>query len=144
MLSYLLISKDTNESFYNFKTDLGLSDIQESIIVGSVYTFTNGFANLFFGALADLYPRKWIWLSCCIIWTGCTFLESLCTTFTQLLFARIFFAIFMGSNIPLSVSLLSDFTMPKERGVAQSIYAAGVYLGVGMSSLSVIIDDSVG
>jgi len=144
VLSYLLISKDTNESFYNFKTDLGLSDIQESIIVGSVYTFTNGFANLFFGALADLYPRKWIWLGCCIIWTGCTFLESLCTTFTQLLFARIFFAIFMGSNIPLSVSLLSDFTMPKERGVAQSIYAAGVYLGVGMSSLSVIIDDSVG
>lgn len=50
----------------------------------------------------------------------------------------------MGSNIPLSVSLLSDYTMPNDRGVAQSIYAAGVYLGVGMSSISVIIDNAVG
>ena len=50
----------------------------------------------------------------------------------------------MGSNIPLAVSLLSDYTLPKERGIAQSIYAAGVYLGVGMSSLSVMLDDSMG
>lgn len=50
----------------------------------------------------------------------------------------------MGSNIPLSVSLLSDFTMPAERGIAQSIYAAGVYLGVGMSSISVLFDGAVG
>jgi len=50
----------------------------------------------------------------------------------------------MGSCIPLSVSLLSDLTMPHDRGIAQSIFAAGVYLGVGMSSFSVMIDDSVG
>jgi len=50
----------------------------------------------------------------------------------------------MGSNIPLAVSLLSDYTLPSERGIAQSIYAAGVYLGVGMSSLSVILDDNLG
>jgi len=34
--------------------------------------------------------------------------------------------------------------MPKERGIAQSIFAAGVYLGVGMSSISVLIDEAVG
>ena len=50
----------------------------------------------------------------------------------------------MGSCVPLSVSLLSDFTMPSERGIAQSIFAAGVYLGVGMSSISVIIDEAIG
>jgi len=50
----------------------------------------------------------------------------------------------MGSCIPLSVSLLSDYTMPKDRGIAQSIFAAGVYLGVGMSSISIIIDNAVG
>ena len=141
MLSYLLVDKGPK---YNFQKDLGLSDFQVSIVVGSVYTFTNGFANLFFGALADIYPRKWLWLSMCIVWTGMTFLESLCTNFTQILFARIGFACFMGSNIPLSVSLLSDFTMPSERGVAQSIFAAGVYLGVGMSSLSVLFDNALG
>jgi len=44
----------------------------------------------------------------------------------------------------MAVSLLSDYTMPSERGVAQSIYAAGVYLGVGMSSLSILFDDHFG
>lgn len=78
------------------------------------------------------------------LWTLLTFFESFCETFVQILFARIGFAILMGSNIPLSVSMLNDFTMPDERGVAQSIFAAGVYLGVGMSSLSVIIDNAVG
>ena len=94
--------------------------------------------------MADIYPRKWIWVSTCIIWTLCTFLESYAQTFTQLLFARIGFAFSMGSCVPLSVSLLSDFTMPSERGIAQSIFAAGVYLGVGMSSISIIIDDALG
>lgn len=102
----------------NFQEDLGLSDFQVAIVVGSVYTFTNGFANLFFGALADIYPRKWLWIITCLIWTFCTLLESYCQTFTQLLFARIGFAFSMGSCIPLCVSLLSDFTMPKERGIA--------------------------
>ena len=116
VLGYLLV-KDKGPS-QNFQDDLGLSDFQVSIVVGSVYTFTNGFANLFFGVLADKYPRKWLWLSTCIAWSVCTFAESLCTTFVQILFARMGFAMLMGSNIPLSVSLLSDYTMPSERGIA--------------------------
>lgn len=34
--------------------------------------------------------------------------------------------------------------MPSERGIAQSFFAAGVYLGGGMSSISVVLDDAVG
>ena len=123
---------------------LGLQDFQVQVVVGSVYTFTNGFSNLFFGVLADWYPRKWIWIGACLLWTGCTFAESYATNFTQLLLARIGFALAMGSCVPLCVSLLSDYTMPKDRGIAQSLFAAGVYLGVGMSSISVIIDNNYG
>ena len=54
------------------------------------------------------------------------------------------FALLMGSNVPLGVSLLNDYTLPQERGIAQSIYAAGVYLGVGMSSLSLLLDAEFG
>ena len=71
-------------------------------------------------------------------------MESYCDNFTQILFARIGFAFAMGSCIPLSISLLSDFTMPAERGMANSFFAAGVYLGVGMSSISIVIDEAVG
>ena len=73
MLSYL---QPDEAAKYNFQEDLGLSDFQVAIVVGSVYTFTNGFANLAFGAIADIYPRKWIWVGTGIFWTLCTFLES--------------------------------------------------------------------
>ena len=80
LLSYLLIENKGSE--YNFQKDLGLTDFQVSIVVGSVFTFTNGFANLFFGALADIYPRKWLWVITCILWSLCTFAESYAETFT--------------------------------------------------------------
>jgi len=75
VLSYLQVNKGPK---YNFATDLGLKDFQISIVVGSVYTFTNGFANLGFGVLADTYPRKWLWLGTAACWTLMTFLESYC------------------------------------------------------------------
>ena len=52
-----------------------------AVVVGSVYTFTNGFANLFFGVLADMYPRKWLWIITCIAWSAFTFAESLSTEY---------------------------------------------------------------
>ena len=109
MLGYLLVDKSGR---YNFQKDLGLSDFQVSIVVGSVYTFCNGFANLGFGYLADQYSRKWVFVICTMLFTVFSFCESLCNTFPQLVLARIGFAILMGSNIPLAVSLLSDYTLP--------------------------------
>ena len=78
VLGYLQIEKGP---YYNFVKDLGLKDFQVQVVVGSVYTFTNGFANLFFGVLADIYPRKWLWVFACLLWTLCTFAESYCDTF---------------------------------------------------------------
>jgi len=60
------------------------------------------------------------------------------------LISRIIFAIFMSSNVPLSVSLLCDYVEPHERGRAQSVYAMGMYLGVGLSSLSELLDEKMG
>ena len=141
MLAYLQVDKGPK---YNFQLDLDMTDFQVAVVTGSVYTFTNGTANLFFGAIADIYPRKWLWVGSAFLWTVFTLLESFAQTFVQLMFARIGFAFMMGSCVPLSVSLLSDLTMPKDRGIAQSLFAAGVYLGVGMSSISILIDDHTG
>ena len=97
-----------------------------------------------FGHLADIYPRKWVWIIACLLWTVCTFTESFATSFGTILPPRMGFAIFMGSCVPVSISLLSDYTLPKNRGLAQSIFAGGVYLGGGMSSLSLLLDKAFG
>jgi predicted MFS family arabinose efflux permease len=50
----------------------------------------------------------------------------------------------MSSDVPISVSLICDYAQPDERGRAQSLFAAGMYLGVGLSSLSELLDEAAG
>ena len=57
---------------------------------------------------------------------------------------RVLFAIFMSCDVPNSVSLICDYVVPAERGRANSLFAAGVYLGVGLSSVSAVLDYAVG
>ena len=141
MLSYLQVGEDP---YTNLKIDLNMTSFQNDCVNGAVFTFTNGFASLFWGFLADKYTRRYVWIIACACWTGASFLISFTETFGQILTVRIVFAIFMATSIPYSVSMLSDYTMPHERGLAQSIFAAGIYLGVGMSSLSIFLDNAVG
>lgn len=51
---------------------------------------------------------------------------------------------FMSAGVPISVSLICDYVLPNQRGRAQSFYACGMYLGVGLSSLSEILDEACG
>jgi MFS family permease len=76
--------------------------------------------------------------------TLCAMSISWCNNFAQVLTARIFFAIFMSANVPISVSLICDYALPHERGRAQALFAAGLYLGVGLSSLSELLDEASG
>ena len=144
VLSYLVPEGDYSGAKYNVQTDLNLSDVQFGVVTGTAFTFTNGIAGLFFGHLADIYPRKWVWIIACLLWSVCTFIETFATSFATILPPRMGFAIFMGSCVPVSISLLSDYTLPKNRGLAQSIFAGGVYLGGGMSSLSLLLDKALG
>ncbi len=50
----------------------------------------------------------------------------------------------MSANVPISVSLICDYVLPNYRGRAQSFYACGMYLGVGLSSLAEILDEACG
>jgi len=140
----MVVADKEPESYYNIKIALGLSKVQFGIVTGTAFTLTNGIAGLCFGHLADIYSRKMLWIAACFAWTGCTFAISYCSDFTGILLARIGFSILMGTCVPISVSLLSDLTLPSERGTAQAIFAAGVYMGVGLSAFAVIFDDALG
>jgi MFS family permease len=99
---------------------------------------------LVWGHLSDKYNRKWPLIICCFLFTFFSVVISFCNTYWQVLLARIAFAVFMSSNVPISVSLICDYVQPSERGRAQSLYAAGLYMGVGLSSLAELLDKAVG
>ena len=118
VLSYFVPGGDLQNPKYNLQSDLQLTDVQFSVVTGTAFTFTSGIAGLVFGHLADSCPRKWIWIIACFLWTLCTFAESYTTSFGAILATRMGFAVFRGSCVPMSLSLLADFTLPKDRGVA--------------------------
>jgi len=144
VLSYLITEGD--DPFTDWRDDFNppINDSQYSIATGTVFTFASGFAGLFTGYLTDYVNRKWFLFVAALVWTSFTFLISFTQTYTQLLLCRLLFGVFQSACIPPSVSLIADYYAPDERGKAQAIYGAGLYLGVGMSSISAILDDHDG
>lgn len=135
----------TGDATTNIKVALNLTTTQFAICTASIFTLTNGFFQLIYGQLADTASyRKWILLVCTVCFCMSVFLMSFMQGFWGFFFGRLLFSLFMASNVPLSVSLLCDYTDPHERGRAQSLYAAGMYLGVGFSSLSILLDEAIG
>lgn len=65
-------------------------------------------------------------------------------SFWQVLFPRILFAVFESACIPACVSLINDLFDPQSLGRANSFFSFGVYLGIGLSSLTLLMDKSLG
>ena len=144
MLSYLITEGDDPYTDWRDDYNPPINDTQYGIATGTVFTFASGCAGLLTGYLTDFINRKWFLFFAAFIWTTFPFLISFTKTYTQLLFCRLLFGVFQSACIPPSVSLIADYYAPDERGKAQAIYGAGLYLGVGMSSISAILDDAVG
>jgi MFS family permease len=114
-----LVSGGSSDTKTNIQASLGISDAQFAICVGSVFTLTNGCVQLIFGQLADtVNVRRWILLVCSVLFCVFSFCISLTQGFWGFLIFRFLFSAFMASNVPISVSLLCDYTVPWERGRA--------------------------
>ena len=60
-------------------------------------------------------------------------------SFAVLAVMRIFHGMLNSATNPLSFSLISDYFPPTKRATANSILQAGNYIGVGVSSLSILL-----
>ena len=141
MFAYLK-SGDTAKT--NMQVDLALDDQQYALVNGTVFTIINSAFGLLLGVLADKYNRKWMLFSCAILWTSFTLMSAFAGGFLTTLFPRMLFSLFMAACIPTSVSLITDYFQHEMRGRANSMFAFGIYLGVAMSSLSLLIDKWLG
>ena len=64
--------------------------------------------------------------------------------FVEVLFPRMFHALFLSACVPISVSLINDYFDEESLGKANSFYCFGIYIGVGLSSLTLLIDRACG
>lgn len=114
---------------------LTLSNTQIGILYGPAFSWIYAFMGLFMGRLADRFSRKYIVLIGLTIWSLMTFASGFASSFAFLIGARFFVGISQAALSPAVYSMLADYFKPKRRATVFSIYASGIFIGVGLSFL---------
>lgn len=117
------------------KADLGLSDVEISLLQGFAFAVFYAVAAVPFGWLADRFARKWI--ICCgiVFWSLMTFLSGFARSFGDLFAARLGVGLGEATLGPSVHSMIADLFKPDELPVAMSIYGFGVSIGAGLAFL---------
>ena len=117
------------------RRDLGISDVQVSLLLGSAFALIYGVAGIPFGWLADRVSRRNLIFAGILIWgmgtLGCGYAGS----FAELFAARV--VVGLGESVlsPAAISLISDYFPPSRRGLAVGSFLSGIAIGQGAAIL---------
>lgn len=111
------------------KADLGLTDVQMSIILGPAFAIFYGLFGWPLGWAADRYPRRWVIYFGVTFWSIAAGASGLARSFTALLLCRIGVGVGEASLTPSAYALMGD-KFPKRRlTTAMSLYQTGSMVG---------------
>ena len=114
---------------------LQLSNFQIGLLYGPVFSFIYAFAGIPMGRLADRVSRKGMICLGLFIWSLMTFLSGFAASFAFLVSARLMVGLSQSMLSPAVHSYLADTFTPKNRATVFSLYASGIFIGVGLSFL---------
>ena len=113
------------------KNDLKISDTALGFLTGFAFAAFYTCAGIPLARLADRWVRRSLIALSLATWSVMTAASGLARGFTDLALARIGVGIGEAGAAPPGHSLLSDYFPLEQRATALSIYACGVYIGVG-------------
>jgi MFS family permease len=119
----------------DIKRDLDLTDAQLGFLYGTAFAVFYALFGVPIGRLADNWVRTRLLALGLTLWSGMTAMSGLAGSFTQLSLARIGVGVGEAAAGPSAYSMISDWFPKARRATAISIYAAGLYLGGGVSLL---------
>ena len=111
--------------------DLGISDTQVSLLLGTSFAVIYGIAGVPLGWLADRVSRRNLILAGLLVWSLATFACGFARGFGELFAARIFVGLGEAVLSPAAISLISDYFPPSRRGTAVGLFLTGIALGIG-------------
>ncbi|MGI9309156.1 MAG: MFS transporter [Gammaproteobacteria bacterium] len=115
------------------KQDLGLSDTEIGLLLGTAFALFFAVMGLPLGWLADRGRRTWIVGTGVALWSLATAVSGLARSFVQLFLARIGVGVGEASLAPCALSLISDSFPESKRGRPISFYTAAQSLGAGIA-----------
>lgn len=114
------------------KSDLGISDVQVGLLIGTSFAIVFSIAGLPLARLADTRNRTLLIFCGALAWGLSTAAAAFATSFEMLLLLRIGVAVGEAALTPAAISLLADMFRPSKRSLAISIYVTvGVCGGAG-------------
>eukprot|EP00640_Fibrocapsa_japonica_P001860 CAMPEP_0113940958 /NCGR_PEP_ID=MMETSP1339-20121228/6974_1 /TAXON_ID=94617 /ORGANISM="Fibrocapsa japonica" /LENGTH=453 /DNA_ID=CAMNT_0000944957 /DNA_START=10 /DNA_END=1371 /DNA_ORIENTATION=+ /assembly_acc=CAM_ASM_000762 len=131
-------------AFISIADATGISAAEYGLLVGYGFSFIFVVAGLFAGRAADLYNRVIIIAVGTLIWNASLFIMAAATSFGVLLLSRILLGLGQAFLVPPAYSIIADYFQKENLATANGIFAWGVYLGGGLSSLSIVMADSLG
>lgn len=117
------------------RRDLGISDVQVSLLLGSAFAVIYGLAGIPFGWLADRVSRRNLILAGILIWGVGTLSCGYAGSFAQLFAARVVVGLGEAVLSPAAISLISDYFPPSRRGLAVGSFLSGIAIGQGAAIL---------
>ena len=117
------------------RNDLGISDLQMSLLQGGAFALFYVSLGLPIGRLADCKSRKMIIAGGVIVWSAMTMACGLATTFLGLFIARIGVGVGEAALSPAAYSMLGDCFPPRKLARAIYIFTLGSTVGAGMAYL---------
>src|ERR1700722_1588915 len=115
--------------------ELGISDSQASLLLGTAFAVVYGIAGIPLGILADRTSRRNLIFAGVLVWSCGTLACGFSQTFGQLFAARIVVGLGEAVLSPAAISLISDYFPPSRRGTAVGFFLSGIAMGIGESIL---------
>jgi len=111
--------------------DLGISDVEISILQGAAFAVLYSFVGLPLGRIADLVPRRALLIFAVVLWSLGTIVCGLVHSFAALFAARLLVGFGEAALAPAAMSLIGDYFPPSRRALPTGIFFTGMIVGGG-------------
>lgn len=115
------------------KLDLGLSDLQISLLQGFSFALLYAFMALPLAWIADRHNRKNVILFGLVCWTFATFSSGLAAGFAVLFLARMLVGVGEATLAPAGFSIISDYFSKERLPAALSVFNGSGFIGSGFA-----------
>lgn len=117
------------------RLDLGLSNTQIGLLYGTAFSFIYAFSGIPMGRLADRWSRRKVIAIAVFTWSLATVLSGFVASFAALIILRLLLGVSQAMLSPAAYAILAETFPDEKRGTVFSIYASGIFIGIGASFL---------
>ena len=111
------------------RREFHLTDTQLGLLTGFAFSISFALAGIPLGILADRVNRKKLVATLLLVWSACTALCGLASSYPMLLISRVTVGAAESGGAPTSMAMLGDAFPARRRSLAASVFQSGGAIG---------------